>query len=543
MENSISKITFSERETKYYTEEFEKLTSSQKKPLHERELMGAPAATFFKQLKINNEDLSSIWDLVSESKGFLRLPNFMAAMRLCSAKKQGKDICKENYEKEQSVLARKKKPKKTSDTSEMQDINLQNSEQPQPTEVITPESPIEVPEEVAHSAPVEPSKPKMPSIAKVYSSPLSQIEEESSPRVWDFVVSVESPTLVASGWFGSSSYYLYTIVTRNRGKIYTVKRRFRDLDWLHTQILKKYKGYNIPPLPEKKLLCNTDEKFIEERRADMQKYLNLLASHSEISSSPFLKLFLQCPNDKFETEKNKVEENSETPEFLGIEDTYDRLMASVQNKMQLVFNHKLVPFSSEISEIQEKITRLEAPTQAFCGAFVHSVSCQDETNFNFTKLSIPELEKFNRIIQSYSSELKKASVNKAVQEIKEQQLRLDGLKQAINSYKETLAECSCQEALISRKLAKHRSSCDEETAAKYLSEIQRTQTSIDKLHSDIETIKKNVQKENTTFESGRTQHFSETLKQMITSQNEFHANEALFWQKAFETMKTQYKII
>ena len=60
-----------------------------------------------KQLKISEENSKKIWDLVSEGRSYLKLANFMAAMRLCSAFKQGKPIIPQNFGSEQQVLARK----------------------------------------------------------------------------------------------------------------------------------------------------------------------------------------------------------------------------------------------------------------------------------------------------------------------------------------------------------------------------------------------------------------------------------------------------
>ena len=58
--------------------------------------MGGAAAGFFRLLRIQDSELSKIWDLVSDGKPYLKLHNFMAAMRICSAKKQGKEIAREH---------------------------------------------------------------------------------------------------------------------------------------------------------------------------------------------------------------------------------------------------------------------------------------------------------------------------------------------------------------------------------------------------------------------------------------------------------------
>lgn len=109
MESNIAQLHFTKKEHEFYSLEFDRLTSDQKKPIIERELSAHTAATFFRHLKISDSDLSKIWELVSEGKPNLKYANFFAAMRLCSAKKQQKEISVENYAKEQSVLARRKR--------------------------------------------------------------------------------------------------------------------------------------------------------------------------------------------------------------------------------------------------------------------------------------------------------------------------------------------------------------------------------------------------------------------------------------------------
>ena len=148
---------------------------------------------------------------------------------------------------------------------------------------------------------------KLTVIPKIYSPPMSQIDEENScistpRRKSGFIcIEVEKPIWVSSGWFGSKSYYLYTIVTTDGDKVYSVKRRFRDLDWMHSQLCLKHKGLIIPPLPEKKIIGNKDDHFIEDRRASMEKYLNIISSHHILKSSSAFIAFLQCPAEVIST--------------------------------------------------------------------------------------------------------------------------------------------------------------------------------------------------------------------------------------------------
>jgi sorting nexin-1/2 len=809
MENPIESISFSEREQKYYSIEFEKLTTSQTLPLQDRKLNPSQTSAFLKQLKISEDSCKKIWELVSEGRNFLKFAHFMAAMRLCSALKQGKGLSQETFRSEQQVLARKSRnvparqrseeekrndegvrpadPREEKDEEKNQDLNenhrkeftgisLQVSQeisvskkfeegrisssdekneevsedsdqknwnrfgplqqvvekyekelgretseikieekfekvgigkngneikefgetfetrvQPAPfhdieidpqvkpdfesdqikslsinfnenqekpktfplpfssppekslpynppseekpflkpdpffqihpkfdTEInlklesekppfqltgvekvkeklssledidlcddfpgkqknpftssshpppwsINPEIPqklkdpskkspeeprrqekcLNFPCELKHSSPtrleskVEELKhspklvPRVPSLPKIYKGQLKQIPEEVTPpkssSSRETTITVDSPVLITSGWWGASSYYIYSITTRVSGKVFNVKRRFSDLDWMHNQLLTKYKGFIIPSRPEKKMLGNNEEKFVEERRMSMEKYLNIIAKHPILCNSFAFKAFTQTPNEKFEREKLNAEGVEEYSEYKNIEDAMDQVCALFQNKLQLILSQKVLPFSEEVSAIEEKIVKLEIPVQTFNGALMHWVKTSAESGKVLQMMSISKhfsekMQGFRSIFRENSGNLKKLAL-----EVKEEQLRLEGLKEALNTYKGTVEECSKLQNLITRKLAKHKSSSNEDTKARYLSEIQATQDVIDKYNKDLEDIENNLIKESKTFEQSKTEHLESTLIDLVELQKRHYEKESNFW--------------
>jgi len=569
MESPISELVFSDKELKLYSEEFEKLTSDQKKPLSERELMGKTSAVFFRQFKIGDEDLSKIWNIASEKKAYLKLPNFMAAMRLCSACKRGLPISEENYKVEQKLIGRKqtrkeKLPQKESTSFQDSFVEQTHQEAPQvnyaksletspvkslkeflplQTAVISPETHEEDTFQPECSLLEEPTSPtKLPCIPKIYSSPLKQIEEEHSSRYIserNNEIVVNTPVLVESGWFGSSSYHLYTIVSRLESSVFTVQRRFRDLDWMHNLLLQTYKGYNIPPLPQKKVFYKTDPKFIEERRLVMEKYLNILCAHPVILNSKIFRVFIQTPQKQFEREKAKMSRTQGLMEFVSLEDSYDRIMATMHNKIQFLLYEKLIPFNKEVSKIEENLLKLELPTEVFSESFCSAISLQSLFNSTFQCLSIPDFPEFNKHLSKYFKTLRKhkEESSRLSIEAKEETLRVQGLKQAVFSYKDTINEYSRQETLISRIETKHRSSNDEDNSAKYSSQILKTQSILESLKKEIQDIEQKVQEEHFTFGAKRNTHLGELIKQTAEVQLDLHSSEALFWQDSLYSIQ------
>lgn len=66
-----------------------------------------------------------------------------------------------------------------------------------------------------------------------------------------------------------------------------VQRRFREFVSLSDVLSTKFRGYFLPPRPEKNAVegQRMKDSFIEERRISLEKYLNRLAAHPVIGAS------------------------------------------------------------------------------------------------------------------------------------------------------------------------------------------------------------------------------------------------------------------
>ncbi|KAL0709126.1 hypothetical protein Bca4012_016104 [Brassica carinata] len=100
---------------------------------------------------------------------------------------------------------------------------------------------------------------------------------------------------------GRGTYITYLITTRTnlpdyKGSDFTVRRRFRDVVALADRLAESYRGFCIPPRPDKSVVegqVMQRHEFVEQRRVALEKYLRRLASHPVIRSSDELKVFLQ----------------------------------------------------------------------------------------------------------------------------------------------------------------------------------------------------------------------------------------------------------
>lgn len=130
----------------------------------------------------------------------------------------------------------------------------------------------------------------------------------------DLLVTVSSPTKVGEG---ISAYFTYEVVTKTSlpqfqyGQ-FSVTRRFRDFDWLHSQLSANYPGAILPPLPEKHSATvsrmrvsgvGCSAEWHENRRALLQRFLQRVAAHPMLHAAAELHNFLEISEDSLESLK------------------------------------------------------------------------------------------------------------------------------------------------------------------------------------------------------------------------------------------------
>lgn len=100
---------------------------------------------------------------------------------------------------------------------------------------------------------------------------------------------------------GGNSYVTYLITTRTSipefgGSEFSVRRRFKDVVTLSERLAESYRGFFIPPRPDKSVVEGQvmhKQEFVEQRRVALEKYLRKLAEHPVIRKSDEFKVFLQ----------------------------------------------------------------------------------------------------------------------------------------------------------------------------------------------------------------------------------------------------------
>ncbi|XP_057955493.1 sorting nexin 2A-like [Malania oleifera] len=100
---------------------------------------------------------------------------------------------------------------------------------------------------------------------------------------------------------GGNTYVTYLITTRTNmpefgGSEFSVRRRFKDVVTLSDRLSESFRGFLIPPRPDKNVVESQvmhKQEFVEQRRVALEKYLRRLAAHPVIKKSDELRVFLQ----------------------------------------------------------------------------------------------------------------------------------------------------------------------------------------------------------------------------------------------------------
>lgn len=379
--------------------------------------------------------------------------------------------------------------------------------------------------------------PKAVKPIKTYPSSLPRIEEESlrtssPPTPVPLSIEVINPRTVSAGWFGSG-YTLYTVQTRNQQEIKQVERRFRDLDWMHTQLSSQFKGVSIPPLPEKPMFGTQTARFIEERRAQMEKYLNMIGQNCILSKSDVVKAFLYSPSDKFEEDKARAEREAERVPFTGVEDVMDHLMAKIHSKINSTLISNFSPPSKEIIQLETRLSQLSVPTAALSTAFTAWVQGSRDMVRTIEETEIPGSEQFAQVSMRLGKLENTAirEMEKLAMDYREEVMRIEAIQNAIATYKATSEQYAQQDALIQRKEGKFRACLDDESASRYQTEVEKAKQIRDSLGKELEAIQKNLEADGSDFQGKREQHMWRTMKEVADSQVQRWQESAEFWRE------------
>lgn len=121
---------------------------------------------------------------------------------------------------------------------------------------------------------------------------------------------------------------------------HSVVRRYSDFTWLAQELSKEFPGVIVPPLPEKLTVGRFGEEFVDSRRRGLEKFLQRIASHAELSNSQYFIVFLQAAESGLAEAKNESKNSNKAKSSSSIgwlEGTVNNLTTGSKVRLLIIF--------------------------------------------------------------------------------------------------------------------------------------------------------------------------------------------------------------
>ncbi|CAF1281027.1 unnamed protein product [Rotaria sordida] len=113
-----------------------------------------------------------------------------------------------------------------------------------------------------------------------------------NPGLPPFSCKIEDPSkgTKLGGLKAFTEYKIHPLIPGRR----FVCRRYKQFDWLHEQLVNKFRFICIPPLPGKQIAGRFEQDFVEERRRQLELWLNRVCRHPVLCASYVVQHFITC---------------------------------------------------------------------------------------------------------------------------------------------------------------------------------------------------------------------------------------------------------
>jgi len=86
--------------------------------------------------------------------------------------------------------------------------------------------------------------------------------------------------------------YKLIVYSRDRKSCYTQQRRYQHFEWLYRQLVTKFPGAIVPPLPSKRIFGRFDQDFVEARRHLLEVFIKKVNLHPILMGSEDFRTFV-----------------------------------------------------------------------------------------------------------------------------------------------------------------------------------------------------------------------------------------------------------
>ena len=104
-----------------------------------------------------------------------------------------------------------------------------------------------------------------------------------------------------SGMIKVGSVVKYTVIGVDSEGKFEVQRRYKEFDALHLSLLERWPGCYVPAIPEKSVIGDKEEAFVEQRRSLLERFMRECGKYEYLIESKEFKIFTRSTAGEIDT--------------------------------------------------------------------------------------------------------------------------------------------------------------------------------------------------------------------------------------------------
>jgi len=203
------------------------------------------------------------------------------------------------------------------------------------------------------------------------------------PLMDNRLASIEGSQVVEDGYIWSHKNYKIK-TSKNKGEdVRSVERRYSDFEWLLQQLIEKFPGVIIPPIPEKNpltMINSESQEFSDHRKRGLAFFLEKMFRHKTLKYAEDFKIFILGQDSEFRNYQKSQEQQDKA-----------RKNSSLLTKLTSFADY--IPANTTVSFFKNMFTNLMGePPKGEKNKNDHEID-NYETHINLLETSINELIK------------------------------------------------------------------------------------------------------------------------------------------------------
>eukprot|EP00428_Durinskia_dybowskii_P066394 CAMPEP_0170387430 /NCGR_PEP_ID=MMETSP0117_2-20130122/17553_1 /TAXON_ID=400756 /ORGANISM="Durinskia baltica, Strain CSIRO CS-38" /LENGTH=494 /DNA_ID=CAMNT_0010643297 /DNA_START=72 /DNA_END=1556 /DNA_ORIENTATION=+ len=371
-------------------------------------------------------------------------------------------------------------------------------------------------------------------------------------------ISVTDPTKCSEGFANSYiSYKVHSNTTRPgfEAGSHSVVRRFSDFAWLSQELAREFPGMIVPPIPEKLTVGRFGEDFVESRRRALEKFLQRVASHQELSNSQYFIVFLQSTEAGLSEAKSesKAKATKSNSSISWLEGTVNKVTAGgkVPNLERSAADIKTDEINQYITALEKQLVNVTKHAESLVKRSRETAITFFEFGQSFTFLGQSEGDTVGAALSQLGNTadnlagsahtFAEAEVIKLVEPLEEYTRMLQSIKTAIgqrNTKKFAYVNCLIDVEAKTQAYQKLQGVPGKEAQAEQKQQAVTTaQDGADAAKAEFEKVSERLLTEFELFKNQKAFDIKEIMTNFVNLQIEFNRQSEDFWAKLIPSIE------